>query len=85
MGDVEPSQDTLSSYINRNALDEKFLENGAMPFGILTKKEVLEDEGAWKSFRQKFNFDYGGKNNAGKTAFLNGDWSYHKLGLTIHR
>ena len=56
-----------------------------MPFGILTKKEVLEDEGAWKSFRQKFNFDYGGKNNAGKTAFLNGDWSYHKLGLTIHR
>jgi HK97 family phage portal protein len=83
MGDVEPSQDTLSAYINRNALDEKFLENGAMPSGILTKKEVIEDEGAWKAFRQKFNFEYGGKNNAGKTAFLNGDWSYHKLGLTM--
>jgi HK97 family phage portal protein len=83
MGDVEPAKDTLSSYINRNALDEKFLENGAMPSGILTKKEVIEDEGAWKAFRQKFNFEYGGKNNAGKTAFLNGDWSYHKLGLTM--
>jgi HK97 family phage portal protein len=83
MGDVEPSQDTLSAYINRNALDEKFLENGAMPSGILTKKEVIEDEGAWKAFRQKFTAEYGGRGNAGKTAFLNGDWSYHKLGLTM--
>ena len=83
MGDIEPSQDTISGYINRNALDEKFLENGAMPSGILTKKEAVEDEGAWKAFRQRFNFEYGGKGNAGKTAFLNGDWAYHKLGLTM--
>jgi HK97 family phage portal protein len=83
LGDVEAGQDTLSGYIDRNALDEQFLANGAQPSGVLTKKEAVEDEGQWQAFREKWRKDYAGTANSGKTAFLNGDWSYHKLGLTM--
>lgn len=83
LGDVEAGQDTISGYIDRNALDEKFLANGAQPSGVLTKKEATEDEGEWQAFREKWQASYEGTANAGKTAFLNGDWSYHKLGLTM--
>ena len=86
MGDVEPSQDTFSSMIARGALEEKFLENGAQPSGIMTKQEAEgqeSEESEWEAFKHKFNSQYSGKANAGKTAFLNGQWSYHKLGLTM--
>jgi HK97 family phage portal protein len=87
MGDVEPSQDLFSAYIGRGDLEKKFLENGAQPSGILTRKfsdsEVQPDEGIWDAFKRKFNLEYSGKNNAGKTAFLSGEWNYQKLGLTM--
>lgn len=83
LGDVEASQDTFSSLIARGALEERFLENGAQPSGIMTKEEAEEDDTEWEAFKVKFNSQYGGKANAGKTAFVNGKWNYHKLGLTM--
>lgn len=85
MGDIEPSVDLYQDYINRNKLEEEFLKNGAMPSGILFRKTGEEGEIEEKDFgklKRKWQAQYGGKRNAGKTAFLQGDWQYLKLGLT---
>lgn len=84
LGSVESSEDLYSSFINRNALEEKFMENGAQVSGVLardTEGGDIDPED-WKALKDKFNLEYSGKKNAGKTAFLNGKWSYHKLGMT---
>jgi len=87
LGDVEPAQDLFTAHIGRGDLEKKFLENGAQPSGIMTRKfndvESQPDETLWDMFKRKFNLEYSGKGNAGKTAFLSGEWSYHKLGLTM--
>lgn len=87
LGDVEPAQDTFATHIGRGDLEKKFLENGAQPSGIMTRKyregEADLDETTWEAFKRKFNAQYGGKMNAGRTAFMTGEWSYHKLGLTM--
>ncbi len=81
IGDVEGGAPLYDSYINRGALEDRFLANGAQPSGILTKKEFTGDEAMWEAYKLKFNNAYAGRANAGKVAFLNGDWSYLKLGL----
>lgn len=87
LGDIEPAQDLFTAHIGRGDLEKKFLENGAQPSGILTRKyaetESEPDDTIWDALKKKFNLEYSGRNNAGKTAFLSGDWSYHKLGLTM--
>lgn len=82
LGDIEPAESLFTEYIMRGELEAKFLANGATPSGILTKKEAVEDEGEWEKLKAKFKADYEGKRNVGKTAFLNGDWKYVKLGLS---
>lgn len=82
MGDVEPSADLYKDYITRGTLEQKFLGNGAMPSGVLTKEEEVSDEGEWKKIKEWWKREYEGERNAGKTAFLNGKWNYIKLGLT---
>jgi len=86
MGSIEPSQTIYSQYINKAALEERFVENGAHLSGILTR----EDEGAneideerWDQLKKKFNLEYSGKRNTGKVMFLNGKWAFHKLGLSM--
>jgi len=83
LGDVEAGTDLFQLYMTRNTLEERFLENGAQPSGILTKKDVVEDEDMWTMLKKKFDSAYAGKKNAGKTAFLNGDWTYTKMGLSM--
>jgi HK97 family phage portal protein len=82
MGDVEPSQDLYNDFINRSTYSEKFIEHGAQPSGILTLKEPMDDEEQWGKLKDWWNREYSGKQNAGKTAFLSGEWSYQQLGLT---
>lgn len=81
MGDVEPSETLFNQYINRAVYEEKFLENGAQPSGVLTLKEAPDDPGDWERLKAWWNKEYAGKANAGKTAFLTGEWMYHKLGI----
>ena len=84
MGEVEPSQELHSSYINRNSLNDKFIENGASPSGILSMKEDEDyDDEEFERATETWRKKYGGKKNVGKTAFLNGRWQYLKLGLTM--
>lgn len=59
------------------------MANGAQPSGIMTRKgEGYEDEDEWRAFKEKFVRDYGGKANAGKIAFLTGEWAFTRLGMT---
>lgn len=81
MGDIEPSQDLYNQHINRNKYEEAFMENGCQPSGVLTLKEPLEDPEEWGKLKAWWNREYSGKKNAGKTAFLSGDWNYHQLGI----
>lgn len=84
MGSIEPSQGLYNSFINKGTLEERFLENGAQPSGILTRDtEEQLDPVQWEKLKAKFVADYTGKKNAGKVAFLNGKWAYAKLGLTM--
>ena len=82
IGDIEPGQALFNDQINRDTYNEKFIENGASPSGILTKDEAEEDPTEWAKFKAFWDKTYGGKKNIGKTAFLNGKWSYHQLGLS---
>lgn len=86
MGSIEPSESLYSNYINANTLEEKFMENGAQVSGILVKDTSNDDDvdpDEWEAMKKKFNLQYSGKKNAGKTAFLNGKWQYHKMGLSM--
>ena len=42
----------------------------------------MDDEDAWQRFKAWWDKSYSGKRNIGKTAFLNGKWTYQQLGLT---
>ncbi len=83
LGDVEGSEAVFNDFINKDTLNEKFLSQGAQPSGILHRKDSIEDQDQWEALKSKWEADYGGKENAGKTAFLNGDWNYIKLGMTM--
>lgn len=84
MGDIEPSEALYNDYINRATYSEKFMENGAQPSGVLSLKTdgADVDDEDFGTLKTKWMEEYGGKNNAGKTAFLTGEWSYHQLGLS---
>ena len=90
LGDIEPSQALYNSYINGSNYEERFLENGAQPSGILTYKGTdempadmsdMEDE-EWGKLKKWWSGEYSGTKNAGKTAMLSGEWDYTRLGLT---
>jgi len=82
LGDVEGGEDLFKEFIQRNDLEQKFMENGAMPSGILSKEEEVADQTQWEKLKTWWDSKYSGKKNAGRTAFLNGKWTYTKLGLS---
>jgi HK97 family phage portal protein len=90
IGDIEPSQSLFNNFINRNSYEEAFLKHGATPSGILTyrgaeeQRATLDDmqEDEWGKLKSWWQSEYGGKANAGKTAFLTGEWQYQRLGLS---
>jgi len=82
IGDIEPAESLFNDFINRNVFNEKFIENGASPSGILIKKKEVHDQEEWERVKKKWNSQYSGKANSGKTAWLNGEWDYVRLGLS---
>lgn len=82
LGDVEAGKAMFQTLLGRNDLESKFIEAGAQPSGILTRKDAVADDDKWTAFVEKWKSKYGGRKNAGKTAFLNGEWMYLRLGLT---
>jgi HK97 family phage portal protein len=82
LGDIEAAEPMFNDHINRSAWAEGFWKNGASPSGVLICKEQVSDQNAWDKAKAKWQKDYGGKGNAGKTAWLTGDWRYEQLGFS---
>jgi len=85
IGDLEPAKSLVGDFINRDVYNEKFIENGASPSGVLVREDAVEDEEAWQKFKAWWDRMYSGKRNVGKTAFLNGKWTYQQLGLSAQQ
>lgn len=83
LGEVEAGESIYQDYINRQTWLEKFWENGASPSGILFEKTAqVTDKEQWEEAKRKWQKEYGGAANSGKTAWLTGDWEYTQMGLT---
>lgn len=82
LGDIEAGEDLFQEFINREVYAKQFWKNGASPSGVLICKTEVTDKTEWEEAKRKWQKDYGGTNNAGKTAWLAGDFSYQKLGLS---
>lgn len=67
----------VNTYVNN------FLENNAIPAGVIVAKDQVNDSD-WALFKQQWAEKYGGVDNAGKTGFVRGsDLSFVKTGLSL--
>lgn len=82
LGEVESAEPLFNDAVNRGTWEDKFWKNGASPSGILVCKDQITDQTEWEKAKAKWQKEYGGSDNAGKTAWLTGDWTYQQLGLT---
>jgi len=82
LGEMEAAEPLFKDTLNRSNYGESFWKNGASPSGILILKEKVTDEEAWEKAKKKWQDQYSGAKNAGKTAWLTGEWSYQQLGLS---
>jgi HK97 family phage portal protein len=84
LGEVEAGEGLFNEFINRDAWSQKFWKNGAAPSGILICEEPgTSDETEWEKLKKKWQKDYGGSENSGKTAWLSGKWKYEQLGMSV--
>lgn len=81
-GEMEAGEAILNEAINRDVWADKYWSNGASPSGVLMLKERITDDAELQRAKAKWKAEYGGKENAGKTAWLTGDWTYQQLGLS---
>ena len=84
LGDIEAGEDLFNEHVNRNKWQKQFWKNGASPSTLLINDDDQQpDEEAWKIAKEKFQREYGGGENAGKTAWLSGKWRKEQLGLSL--
>ena len=82
IGDIEAGEDLFQEFINREVYSRQFWRNGASPSGVLICRTEITDTTLFEEAKRKWQKEYGGTGNAGKTAWLSGDFSYQKLGLS---
>lgn len=82
VGDAQGGETLLNQALAASSIANTFYSNGALPSGVLTRKEDPNSAEEWEAYKKKFNAEYAGKANVGKVAFLTGEWSWLKLGLS---
>lgn len=82
LGDIEAAEPLFNDAINRDNWATRFWKNGAAPSGLLVCEDNITDEEEWEKAKRKFQREYGGSENSGKTAWLTGKWRYEQIGLT---
>jgi len=83
IGDMEAGETVFNECINRDRWAEGFWKNGASPSGVLTlNTDRPPSQQDWEQAKAKWQGEYGGVKNSGKTAWLAGNWTYLQLGLT---
>jgi HK97 family phage portal protein len=84
LGDIEAGENLFQENINRSTWSKKFWKNGASPSGILIAEDsnMFTDKTKFEEAKRKWQKEYGGADNSGKTAWLTGKWKYEQLGLS---
>jgi HK97 family phage portal protein len=83
LGDVEAAQDLFQDFLNRSDWQARFWSNGASPSGLMVlDNDVSVTKEEWAEMKARWNSEYGGVKNSGKTAWINGKWKYQQLGLS---
>lgn len=84
LGDIEAGEPLFQENLNRTAWASKFWKNGASPSGILICEDsnMFTDKTKFEEAKKKWQKEYGGTDNSGKTAWLTGKWKYEQLGLS---
>jgi HK97 family phage portal protein len=85
LGDIEAGEPLYQEHLNRSEWSQKFWKNGASPSGILICEDAQQqftDKDKFAEAKKRWQKEYGGTENSGKTAWLTGKWKYEKLGLS---
>jgi HK97 family phage portal protein len=82
LGDIGASEPLFNKFMNNDSYSQSFFKNGAFPSGVLVREEYDGDEVDFQRFKRKWASEYTGTGSQGKTAWLNGKWSYIQLGLS---
>lgn len=82
LGEIEAGEELFNTVLAQSKFQEKFYSNGAAVSGIMAREEEM-DEREFKKLKAKWQEEYGGSKNAGKTAWITGKWEYKRLGLTF--
>lgn len=83
LGEIEAGESLFQEFMNREGYSSRFWRNGASPSGILICEDQITDRAAFEEAKKKWQSEYGGTKNSGKTAWLTGKWHYEKLGLSM--
>lgn len=83
LGEIEAGESLFQEFLNREGFSSRFWKNGASPSGILICEDQITDQPAFEQAKKKWQSEYGGTKNSGKTAWLTGKWKYEKLGLSM--
>src|SRR5574343_1218924 len=89
LGSVEAGENLFNDFINEDTWRQRFWGRGALPTTLLTLKsgvgntQVSIPEAKWQSMKSVWEHEYGGTSNAGKTAWLQGDWAVQRIGLSL--
>ena len=82
IGTVRNGTTLFDEYINRALHSKRVFANGATPSGVLVREDFKGSQEDWDKTKAAFQEKYGGQNNAGKIAWLNGKWSRLQLGMS---
>jgi HK97 family phage portal protein len=82
LGDLEAGEELVGDWVNRQDWARQFWKHGASPSGLLICEDTVPDQEEWDRRKARWLDQYGGKNNAGKLAFLTGKWRFERIGLS---
>jgi HK97 family phage portal protein len=89
LGPVEASEPLFNDFINEDTWRQSYWRRGALPTTLIiggktsTQFDFPGGAAGWDQMKAKWESDYGGTANAGKTAFLYGDWDVKTMGLSL--
>ncbi len=82
VGEIESAETLFNRTIAQDKFSEQFYASGGAPSSIIAREEEM-DEREFRRLKSKWNDEYHGSKNAGKTAWLTGKWKYMRLGLSM--
>ncbi len=80
-GEIEAGQELLREFKNRDEQQRNAWEEGATASWLLSCTETL-DPIEFEKAKAKWRKEFAGADNAGKTAWVSGNWKAQRLGLT---